>query len=273
MKQSAIRLLCALTVYLLSSSCADKEITNDLKCTSSSLSLILVSKTETTSCKSINAQLEVAGVGGDGPYDYKKGDGIYQTNPVFTNLGAGTYSIFVKDTKGCVRQLDVPITAANSTLDAIFSSSPDNQCEAPHIGTISITPSGGTLPYVIKIDNGVFASVTVFNSLTSGVHTVVVKDGEDCELILNITVVRGDTGISYSGQIQPILTAACNFPGCHGSGTGSRDWTNIANVQAKATSIKARTGLRTMPIGSGPTLTDQQIQSIACWVDDGAKNN
>ncbi len=273
MKRISTGALCSLFIYLLASSCADKEITNDLKCSSSDLVINLVSKTSATSCKSIDAQVEVAGVGGTGPYDYKKGDGIYQTNPVFTDLGAGTYTFFVKDTKGCIRQIDIQITANNSTLEAGFSSTPDNQCEPPHVGAINVTPTGGALPYVVKIDDGVFGSSTSFSGLTSGVHTVVVKDGADCELILNVTVVRESTGVSYLGEIQPILTAACNFASCHGAGTGSRDWTDITKVQAKAANIKTRTGLRTMPIGGGPTLTDQQILLIACWVDDGAKNN
>ncbi len=273
MRLVSIRRFCVLLACVLAGSCINKELTNDLKCTSSDLAIVLVSQTEASTCKSIDAQLEVKGTGGTAPYNYKIGDGIYQTNPVFTNLGPGTYSIYVKDVKGCIREISVVITAMNSSLAAEFSASPDNQCEAPHLGSISVIPSGGVSPYVVKIDIGVFGSATTFSGLKSGAHIVVVKDGEDCEIILNITVPRGDTGISYLTQIKPILTVACNFPSCHGSGTGARDWTSLSKVQAEAASIKARTGLRTMPIGSGPTLTNQQIQWIACWVDDGAKDN
>ena len=273
MKLFIIRALTAITLLQLTGSCVYKEIPDSLHCTDSDLAITLVSKIDASNCKAIDGQIEVTGTDGAGPYDYKIGDGIYQTNPVFTDLGPGTYSITVKDTKSCTNVLSVTLLAANSTLAATFSSSPDNQCLAPHNGSIVVSPAGGTAPYLIKLGDGAFGSATGFSALKSGIYTIAVRDSDDCEIVLQVLVARGDTGVSYSNQIAPVFAAACNFSGCHGPGTGGRDWTVFSNVQTSAAQIMSRTGNRSMPIGTGPTLTDNQIALIACWVTDGAKNN
>ena len=48
----------------------------------------------------------------------------------------------------------------------------------------------------------------------------------------------------------------------------------FANVQAKAQQIKIQTTNKTMPLDLAPDgLPDEQIKLIACWVNQGAKNN
>ena len=192
---------------------------------------------------------------------------------MFGLLGSGLYSITVKDAKGCKSSMEVDVGAANSNLSGAATSTPDSQCEAPHNGTIQVTPAGGTGPYLIKINDGVFGSATSFSGLESGNHTVIIKDATDCEKTVHVNVTHGNTGVGYNAQIKPIFIASCNFSGCHGAGTSGRDWTLFADVKAKASSIKARTANRSMPIGTGPILTDHEIALIGCWVDDGAIEN
>ena len=117
-------------------SCYYDQVPSGASCTSTDLKVTLVSKLDATSCKSIDGQVVVEGAGGTPPYDYKLGDGIYQTNPTFGLLGSGLYSITVKDAKGCKSSMEVDVGAANSNLSAAATSTPDSQCEAPHNGTI-----------------------------------------------------------------------------------------------------------------------------------------
>lgn len=81
--------------------------------------------------------------------------------------------------------------------------------------------------------------------------------------------------ISYAAQIKPILDANCIKSGCHNGDNGAeRNWIVFANVKAKAEAIKTRTGNRTMPADIAPTgLPQNEIDLIACWVDQGAQNN
>lgn len=253
------------------SSCVYRDLPINFDCNKSDLAINLVSKKNATSCKSIDGQITMAATGGSAPYDFSLGDGVYQTNPVFERLAPGLYSITVKDAKGCKSKLEVDLPADNSSLTAVTTSTKDDQCLSDN-GSITVTPTGGMAPYLLKIDNGTFGSATTFSNLKSGNHTVIIKDNTDCERVLIVSVEHGNTGVSYANDIASIFAANCNFSGCHGAGTTGRDWTKFSDVNAKADDIKNRTANRSMPIG-GFTLTQTQINQIACWVDDGALNN
>ena len=81
--------------------------------------------------------------------------------------------------------------------------------------------------------------------------------------------------VTYSQVIEPILTNNCAIPSCHdGNDPAIPDWTDFQNVQSQSQEIKERTGNRTMPpSSSGKILTAEQIDDIACWVNNGAQNN
>ena len=50
-------------------------------------------------------QITISGVsGGTGPYEFSIGAG-FGTNPVFTNLGVGSYTPLIRDANGCVQPL------------------------------------------------------------------------------------------------------------------------------------------------------------------------
>ncbi|MBY0433992.1 MAG: hypothetical protein K2U26_07775 [Cyclobacteriaceae bacterium] len=251
-------------------SCEYKELPTSFDCGRSTLALALANKTNATSCKAIDGTLSVTSSGGTAPYDYKIADGIYQTNPAFDKLAPGLYEITTKDAKGCTATLEVDIVANNSTLSAAVSTSADSQCLTDN-GAIMIAPSGGEEPYQVKLGNTTFGTSTSFTNLKHGTYVLYIKDSNDCQRTVNATVERGRTSISYANDISPIVTTNCTLSGCHDAGTGSRDYTNFSNVKSAALSIKTRTGNRTMPLGR--VLTQNQIDLIACWVDDGAINN
>jgi hypothetical protein len=271
MKMRSLLQLCA-PLILFVSSCVYRELPTGIDCSTSDLSISLVSKKNATSCKSIDGEIVMSATGGVGAYDFSLGDGVYQTNPTFERLPPGSYSVTVKDINGCKKSIRVDLDADNSTLAASSSATPDGQCFSDN-GSISISVSGGTAPYQLKIDNGNYGAANTFSNLANGNHTVIIKDASDCQRTMIVAVPRSSTGISYSTDIVPILARSCNFSGCHGAGTSGRDWTKYSDVKAKAGDIKTRTSNRSMPIGSGPFLSTQEIQQIACWVDDGANEN
>lgn len=99
---------------------------------------------------------------------------------------------------------------------------------------------------------------------------------------LSSVIAGGDIGsnqgsgakVSYANDIRPILDANCQVSGCHGSNSGIPSWATYNDVSANASTIKSRTSAKTMPpSSSGKSLTDEQIQLIADWVDEGALNN
>ena len=83
--------------------------------------------------------------------------------------------------------------------------------------------------------------------------------------------------ISYSSQVRPIVVSNCTLSTCHDGTMGAElDWRDAAAFQAKAASVKDRI---TRPLGveghmpKNNTLSPSQIQTIVCWVDQGAQKN
>jgi len=266
--------ICALIIIVFFNRCGNNDI-NDLKpkvdCSTSTLELKITSVKNASNCKAIDGTIIVEATGGTAPYDFNINGGIYQTSGEFSNLSQGTYTVRVKDVNNCPKFIDVVVVAPNSDLNATSQLVADSQCLTDD-GSATINATGGQSPYSYQIDAKGFGSASTFTGLKFGQHSVIVRDANDCQKVLSIEVPRNPTGISYTSVISPIFNANCTSSGCHGKNSSNGDWTSYAAVSAKAALIKMRTGNKSMPIG-GNTLTQQQIDQIACWVDDGAPNN
>jgi hypothetical protein len=271
MKTASLNRLCIAFLIPALGACVYHDLSESFSCETSSLEGTLVSSVDASSCKAIDGSMILSASGGQEPYSFSLNGGEFQTHSAFANLGAGSYLVTLKDDHNCERSLQVDIGAANSTLDATFTTSTDSQCLTDN-GSITVTASGGKGPYQYGWASGAFGTNNVLANLKFGQYTVIVKDANDCQKIISVQVPRGNTGISYASTIKPILDTNCNVSSCHGAGTGSRDWTVFSNIKSHAANIKSRTGNRSMPIGD-KKLTQAEIDVIACWVDDGANNN
>lgn len=250
--------------------CAYNDINIEFDCANSTLAIELQSKTDVTNCRSIDGVISVTASGGIEPYDFNINGGEYQTNNTFNNLGPGTYTIRVKDTNACWKSIEVSISAAGSTLAATVLTTADSGCTTDN-GVATVSATGGVPPYQYQIDSKGYGSSNVFEGLKEGQHVVVIKDDEECQTTLSVKIDHGNTGIKYASQIKSIITTECATSGCHGAGTGARDWTVFANVKANAANIRTRVSNRTMP--PGDPLSQSEIDLISCWVADGAIDN
>jgi uncharacterized membrane protein len=81
-------------------------------------------------------------------------------------------------------------------------------------------------------------------------------------------------GISFAQVIEPIVQTNCAISGCHVNGQQRPILETYEQMAANAERIKARTSNGTMPpANSGKSLTLEEINAIACWVDNGAQDN
>lgn len=253
--------------------CTNKEIPTGVDCSQTPLDVPNATITNASGCNASDGQVTVVAGGGVAPYQYAFNNGAFQDNPTFTGLSAGQYPVAVKDSRGCTVEAQVTVNATGSTLSASSSTTPNTQCFPPQNGTVVISPSGGVPPYEIKFGAGAFGSVTSFGELSAGNYDVVIKDATNCTVTLAVNVPRGDTGVSYASDIQPVIMANCAVPGCHVAGSSVPNFTTYSGVSGRAANIKLRTSNGSMPPPGSADLTAEQIQRIACWVDDGAKNN
>ncbi len=253
--------------------CSSEDIDTPFDCSASTLAIILDNTTNVSSCTALDGSIRVSATGGKPPYLYSLNGGAFTAQNVFQNLATGRYTIQVKDANECILTLNPSpeIISPSSDLTATSVTALDNSCLNDN-GSITISANGGKAPYTYKIGNANFISSNVFNNLNAGTYTLQVKDSNGCVFSFNATVTRGDTGISWSAEVQNIITTNCNVSGCH-NGSQAPNLTTLANVQANRESIKTRTGNKSMPPAGRTPLSEDQIKKISCWVDDGAKNN
>jgi hypothetical protein len=84
--------------------------------------------------------------------------------------------------------------------------------------------------------------------------------------------------VSFNADVRPIIEAKCAISSCHNGSLGAeRDWSNFATFQHNATdgNVKNYVTNRIMPPSFSPNggLSQEQINTIACWIDADAPNN
>ena len=221
-----------------------------------------------TSCGATDGSITATATGGDEPYQFAIDAQPFSGSPAFTGLAAGTYQLKVRDKNNCERSKSVTISPFGSTLAATVEITKSG-CKTSD-GVITINASGGTAPYAYQIDGGAASATSVYDNLAAGNYSVEVTDNTGCSVTQNVEVLNGT---SYSTEVQSIITANCAVAGCHVSGGAAPvSFTTFANVQSRAADIKSKTQSGEMPKDAAK-LSQDKLDLIACWVEDGALNN
>jgi len=163
---------------------------------------------------------------------------------------------------------DDPVVDCNlSNLAASISDQTNSACGSTD-GSVTIAAAGGGGDYSYKLGTGSFNTSNTISSLSPGRHEVTVKDNNDCETTLTVSIL---SGVSFESSIKTIIDTNCATTGCHVANTGRVDLTAFAAIKSNAAGIKSRTQSGNMP--KTGSITQEQKDLIACWVDDGAQNN
>ncbi len=81
-------------------------------------------------------------------------------------------------------------------------------------------------------------------------------------------------GVSFSKTIQPLINTNCAVSGCHVGGQQFPPLQTYDQIYEVRNRVKAQTSDGVMPPeSSGNSLTPNEIDLIACWVDAGAPEN
>ena len=79
---------------------------------------------------------------------------------------------------------------------------------------------------------------------------------------------------SLTEDVIPIININCAISGCHEPGVQAPDLTQKEIIIASAPLIKTQVQARTMPPSDADApLSASEIQTIVCWVDNGAQEN
>ena len=149
-------------------------------CVSSSLYALTFSTTKTdVSCNGENTGSIVVSVSeaeGNCYYSLTSDFALQQTSNKFENLGAGTYTVYVKDEFDTASE-EVVITEPNK----LEITETDIRASVCNNGTIVYEVRGGTSPYVYSIDGFATSQQTnAFSNLQAGPYTLYAKDANGC---------------------------------------------------------------------------------------------
>ncbi|ALI98382.1 T9SS type B sorting domain-containing protein [Rufibacter tibetensis] len=155
-----------------------------------------------STCGSSNGGITVGNVtGGYAPYTYSIDGTTFQSAASFTGLAAGSYTITVKDAKGCtiVEQVQVTDIAGASG----FTASVDATTCGDNNGKITISDViGGTAPFTYSVDGTNFQAATTFASLAPGTFTITVKDANGCTFTKEAVVSGSTSPTSFQATLQ-----------------------------------------------------------------------
>lgn len=170
--------------YLLevqdSNGCIDSIRTNILA--PDSLGLGLLASQDVLCHGDTTAWLKLLGQGGFQPYLYSLDGVSFSGNDSFPNLSANTYVAYVQDDSACAATLSIRLTEP-PVLTATIAGILDVDCRGNASGAISITTSGGVMPYQYSTAGRPFSLRDTLGSLRAGIYVVSIQDSNACRTL------------------------------------------------------------------------------------------
>jgi gliding motility-associated-like protein len=132
----------------------------------------------------------VTGSGGTSPYNYKIGSGSYQSAGTFGSLAAGNYTITVQDANNCTFNIPLNITQPPLPFAGSISTQTNVSCFGLSNGTVTVSGSGGTAPYLYSFNGGPYQASATFSGLPAGAYTITIYDVNLCTTNVSATVTQ-----------------------------------------------------------------------------------
>lgn len=253
--------ICLIFSFSFAMGCGDDEPSVD--CTLVNISVNV--SASISQCPDATGTISVTASGGVGNFQYSLDGQNFQDNGNFENISGGEYTVTARDGDGCISTTNITVEEES---DISFTTTSTEAGCGGNTGTLMINATGGSGSYTYMVDGSNFQNSNEFQNLSNGIHIITVRDSNNCES-------QGEgyvkSGISFEAEVEDIIITFCAVSGCHVASEPRPDFNIFANIKSNALDIKTRTQSRNMPRGT--SLTDEQIDIIACWVDDGALNN
>ena len=193
--------------------------------------------------------------GGSGAYTYSWTTTPTQTNAAANNLGAGIYSVTIKDIFNCTVTKTVVLTQPIAiTSTAIVTSNYNGQnvnCYGASNGSASVTSNGGTVPYTYNWSTVPSQTTASAVNLNAGTYSVIVNDINGC-------AVTATVSLTQPAAIISTVAVVSNYNGqqisCYGGSNGSAT-VNAINGTAPFTytwsTLPAQTGTLANSLSAG----------------------
>lgn len=152
-------------------------------------------------CTANNGTAKVTETGGTAPYTYLWSNSLGTADSI-KNVGAGTYTLTVTDSKGCTDIVPVTINTGGG-ITATIGSTVNENCHGESNGSITVNASNGTLPYTYHWGT----TTTTTNTQTgfaAGSYVITVTDASGCQTTVN-DVITEPTALAHTTSTTATL--------------------------------------------------------------------
>ena len=169
-------------------------------------------------CNSSNGKITLTGMGGITPYEYSINGTTFQLLNVFTGLGAGNYTLTLRDGSGCLSVTNVTVSGVSGP--GLTASAVPASCNLSN-GSVIITGTGGVMPYQYSLNGGPFQVSFLFTGLGPATYTATIKDSNNCINTSSVAVGISFPDTSLSGVTGGSQVCATDI--VQGGGTSYHD--------------------------------------------------
>ena len=134
-----------------------------------------------------NGSIEITASGGTGGFTYSI-DNQTNTTGIFSDLSAGSYTVFATDASNCTMTAMVLVTEPNDlvgAVDAIFNIN----CGSVGTGAVDLSAVGGTGEIIFSL-NGATNTDGFFEGLPAGDYFAMVSDANNCQTTIAFTILE-----------------------------------------------------------------------------------
>jgi len=143
------------------------------------------------------------------PYSFIWSNGVNTLAQLVLPGSTTTYAVNVTDANGCTSQDNVTVTVFPQPTVSIAASTPEN-CNSSN-GGITVTVSGGTLPYQYRWNTTPIQYTQNINGIPQGVYIVTVTDNNQCSAIVSGVITEIP---------PPIISSVVQSESCSGTNDG-----------------------------------------------------
>jgi large repetitive protein len=135
--------------------------------------LLSANATPATDCGMADGTITINAINGIAPLQYSINGTAWQNANVFTNVPAGTYTVYVRNADGSCKQtssstytVTQPTSLTNVTGTATIATCGQNT------GSITMSATGGTAPYQYSLNGISWQNSNIFSNLQAGLYTI-----------------------------------------------------------------------------------------------------
>lgn len=151
-------------------------------------------------CTASNGAISVDASGGIGLLSYSLDGQNYQLNAGFNGLPVGDYTVYVQDEVGCIVSLEVDLGVnfpGIENLVVIPASCGENN------GSISLSITGGTAPYLLSANGGPASANLNLQNLAPGSYQLAITDAAGCSLATTAQVTTNGAPVISGMTVTP----------------------------------------------------------------------